>query len=543
MLNQQDCQRLQQQVRPLSASWKSPLAPEALWPLCLSRDLLHARLLELSERFAPCGQPGVRAVSSPLFPGEWAELPAEWQAPHFCRIQRYLPRRACLIWEFGLSPLPVGSQLEFRLQAFVPLSLQTQLQAYFKQFGQALARALKQLEDPQPAWMRAQALPAAWQALPESGLRSAAEKQLALTGWIDPMPLARQAGVSLAEACAFLLERQLDGLLQAHWLGLEPDEGPVLGGWDLPAAENIWSKREAAGQTDSELSETLSPAEIGLRFGLAGTPSERRLSPLSADRIRCLLWPGQEQSLPIEQALSWCAISSGTGKIRIRPQAPESPPIELENGLPAKLTMAAGGKLRVRHTGDRLTALRFWAKGRAAGTLLSLLSCQQVLPLLLAAWPEGRIFEREGFFLGLAQPLPVPVLSWLQSYFQTHDGALLAQDAPLLCFDSSVAAIRCAEALLETLRRLHAAGLSDTPPRLALIRGLGRLYRQDPGLVLEGLLFEQLQRLLTHAKGFDLVLPAALLHEPSLGAPLRQARWQMMAFSSSVGELFQLRPL
>ncbi|MEZ0368751.1 MAG: hypothetical protein ACAI44_06620 [Candidatus Sericytochromatia bacterium] len=537
MLNQQDCARLLQQARYLEASWQSPLAPAALWPLCLGRDRIHQRQLDLHEQFSPAAQAGVLEVidiSGPLLPGSWQELPAEWEAPLWLRVQRFQGRKAYIGWEFRLTGVPASpaeaesTQLQLKLAFVVPLPLHGAVQAYFKRFSQALSRALKQLHQKE---LQADSPPADWSQLPDSALRTAAGQQLGKSGLIDPLRLAHETGSSLTATWDFLFQLMLSQLLEPRWYGLEPDEGPLLPDWSAPWHSPRWQ------------TEVTVPGLTGLRFALPGSDLPRTAwAAMAPQSGRCLLWPGQTHSRTLQQHACWqLAGSEAQGRIRVRPQAVAMLELDVTLADRQMRELRPGGELRLHNPGGQLQLLCLTPPDQPSGGPLSLLSCQRALPLLLADWPEAVTFEREGCFLQLSTGLPAPLLNWLEQFLGSQDGSLLNSHRPLLLFERTDAALSCAEQLLQLLRRSQAWGLAEEAPRLALVRGRGLIHRQPEGLALTGPLAQRLDQLLRYSLGLDLILPVALLQDHGLSAPLRQSPWQLTEFSTGSEKLFQMR--
>lgn len=525
MLNQQDCSKLQQQARPLVAQFDSALPPAAIWPLCLARDRLHDRLLPAPEVFTAGSQPGVLEVRDGALPGDWLELPAEWEAPRWVRYQRFLPRKACLSWQLSLEPIAAGTRLECRLLAWTPLSLQPALQQYFKRLSLAFGQALRQLEAQDTGWLEA-ALPAL-DAAPASLVRPALH-QLRWNRWIDPLALARDAEVPLAQAFDGLEACVAAGQLARGWWLLDPEPGKPIDGWGLAAAGR-WP-------TDS-----LSAEGLGLRYyGPELPPAPHRLAALSSEGLRCWLWP--EQSREVHLAAGWkrwrlldssqARVSGGRlgrlpeGEGRLNLAEPQ-----------ARLTLPTDGRLRLHNPTNRIQGFCAGTARGFASTAADLLSCEAARDVLLASWPTDAVLSREASFLAFDKPLPAAIQVWLSQRLPERDGATLATG--LLCFERPAAALGFARELLQLWLRL--GPLMPARLRLALDHGRAQLLHVRPQLRLDETRAGRLQQLLQAGKGLDVILPEQLLHDRRLQAELRSGSWQITAFAHADETWFQLR--
>lgn len=528
MLNQQDCQRLQQQARQLENRWTSPLPPAALWPLCLGREHLHRRI-GLQERSAPAS-PGLLALESPLLPGKWLELPAEWSRGDWFRVERYQGRQACLIWELSLEAGPELSTLRLRLRYTLQPALQAPLQTYFKRLCQAIAQSLAELAagnwPPLPETL-AGAWPAFSRAQADSeGLLAAIERQLRLSGRVDPIALARRSASRLAQAFELMIAARRAHLLSPAWVALDADGEHALAGPGAPWRSPRW-----------QLDASPAPASRGLRFAPDRVPAPGLWPCDEAVAARMFLWPGQERELPLSpdygSRLEW-SLGAASGSLRLR--AGSAANLSLPG--PATALIAPGGALHLRHeakgSSPALCVLQ-----QPPGRSGDLLACTQAAPLLAGPWPMPA--EQHGFYLLGSKPLPAALATWLEGFLARHYGTRLApgpKGQPLLLLMRGEDALACALGLLQVLRQAIARELALPRLALALSSGPGSLQPEAHGITLTGPRLEALSRLLTQAQGLDLLLAAELL--PRLQSQL--GPWQLTELSAGPERVFQLRP-
>ncbi|MBF2054298.1 MAG: hypothetical protein IGS03_12675 [Candidatus Sericytochromatia bacterium] len=596
-------QQLRQQAQPVSASVRLPGQPELLWQVLAANDFLNQAVGMQSTRNAylarPYGSTWMHcSTKNGGLPVAYEEMPYEWLAPHYYKVERIHSKGPLKYLAFGVQLSSAGPQesdvtctIDFvaHLPAAVArLLIRKEIQRFIKTFRQLADRlaagtpVLKAFFDARPAQQAAlHALSQRWQTLlPSADIASAladyiyrAPERLAYR--LRPFELAEAYALDPLEVLKDCLLLSREGDLHLLWdcrcPGCKGPKESVKNLQNIKAVAYCETCAVSYGLAfDQNLELSFQPSArlrpTQERFFCAGSPCntphiswQQNLLPGETRNFVIDLPPGPYilRSLACSREILLqiqTADASAQTRLAIAADFVLNDQPEAET-----LNLLQGGQLQVHNGRSHELSLMLenpaWqSQAVTAARAQSLQAFQDLFPQEVLAPHEALPLQNQIFVRAeilnpeqLQEPeapdsLPAvqqELLDWLKQHFQAHEGAAcpLTENSLLGLFASPFEALSAAWSISQELPLLGL--LYNAAPQLALavVQGPCEVFAQGQQLAYRGLALEQSREALAHADGQRLVVGTDLLQSPEMRLFLEDplATWERLTDTSDCG--------
>lgn len=326
-------QNLRARRKSLSARLSLELSPEQLWPIISNTDQVNAAAgmpaVTILTRALPQGGSELTVETQDLgLPLRYEELPYEWSAPHFLRVERIYTQGPTLYICFEVQITPTangGSEVLVQIQIVPKLPLfllQPKLKAVLKNILKVYEQSAQRLRperarpdlpfltDPSKKASEIQALATSWAALSEDQTLLACLATYIYTAppqfvqKLRPFELARSYELDPHKTLVFFLEATVAGFFNLSW--------------DLLCPSCLGSKSRESRLKDinPEVHCDACGIDFGVRFDdnfeltFYPVPTVRELnvfdfcagSPANTAHLQGQhnLWPGQKREISLE---------------------------------------------------------------------------------------------------------------------------------------------------------------------------------------------------------------------------------------------------
>lgn len=593
-------QQLRQQSQPVSESVRLPGQPELLWQVLAANDFLNQAVGMQSTRNAyltrPYGSTWMHcSTKNGGLPVAYEELPYEWLAPHYYKVERIHSKGPLKYLAFGVQLSAAGPQacevtctIDFvaHLPAAVArLLIGKEIKRFIKTFRQLAGQlaggtpVLKAFFDnsARPQHKIAQ-LSQHWQTLlPSPDIAGAladylyrAPERLAFR--LRPFELAEAYALDPLDVLTACLLLSREGELHLLWdcrcPGCKGPKESVQTLQHLKAVAYCESCAVSYGLAfDQNLELSFQPAPhlrpTQERFFCAGSP---RNTPHVSWQQNLL--PGETRSFVLDLPPGPYILRSLACSREILLQvaaagAPGQAPLTIDKDFVLSdtaesdsLSLVQGGQLQIHNGRSHELSLMlenpYWqSQAVTAARVQSLQAFQDLFPQEVLAPGEALPLQNQIFvcaeILNAAQlqdpetpnslaAVQQELCNWLKQHFQAHAGAAcpLTDQHLLGLFASPFEALSAAWSISQELPEL--ALLYSEAPRLALavVQGPCEVFARGQRLAYRGPALERGGEGRAHSAGQRLVVSAELLQDPEMALFLQDplARWERLETGS-----------